>query len=487
MPEVNGEADFVKKDLETTALIKPKPSCLDVAYRWIVLGFIMWLTFGSYWVFDTPGAIFKQLQTWFGGEDKYTSADNLNLYSVYSYPNTILCFFGGFIIDRITGLRMGAILFCGLILLGESIFAVGIQVEQYYMCLVGRFIFGLGGESLTVAQNNYTARWFDGPQLALAFGLVLSFARIGSSVNFAVTPFLAKVSVPFAVWFGAGTCVISFSACVILAFLDKVGDKRAVNKEQPKDDITFLQTLLSIFQVFRFPLTIWFIYFICVFFYVGVLTFYTVASDIMQKTGYKFSPDIATLFISIPNFVSIVASPTFGFLIDKMGKALYWMLWACFMLIVAHVCFLGNANEWFEIHPIVIMIWLGFGYAMFAASIWPLLPFIVPAKHLGTAYGAMTAIQNVGLAVLPQIIGALQGASGIKGTTWEYTIPIMIFAGCASIAAFLTVGLLLLDKANNEGRLNASGKVRQQLKKLMQSEEAQQVASINVEHESLVP
>jgi len=449
-----------------------KKSCLDVSYRWIILMFIMWLTFGSYWVFDTPGALFKQLQVWFGGPDKYTSADNLNLYSVYSYPNTVLCFFGGFIIDRLTGLRMGALLFCSFILLGELMFAVGIQVQQYYVCLVGRFIFGLGGESLTVAQNNFTARWFDGPQLALAFGLVLSFARIGSSVNFAVTPFLAKVSVPFAVWFGAGTCLISFSACILLAVFDKAGERRAVNKDEPKEKETFVQILLSLLQVFRFPLATWFIYFICVFFYVGVLTFYTVASDIMQKTGSKYSEDIATLFISIPNFVSVIASPTFGYMIDKMGKALYWMLWSCFMLVVAHMGFLGNANEWFEIHPIVIMVWLGIGYSMFAASIWPLLPFIIAPKHLGTAYGAMTAIQNAGLAVLPQIIGALQGADGIKGTTWQYTIPIMIFVACAGVAAGLTVFLIVLDNTTTNGNLNASGELRQELKRVMQEESA---------------
>lgn len=466
-----------------------RKGCMDSAYRWIVLFFIMWLTFGSYWVFDTPGALFKQLQTWFGGPNKYTSADNLNLYSVYSYPNTVLCFFGGFIIDRITGLRMGALLFCGFILAGELMFAIGIQVQQYYVCLVGRFIFGLGGESLTVAQNNFTARWFDGPQLAMAFGLVLSFARIGSSVNFAATPFLAEVSVPFAVWFGAGTCVISFFACIMLSLLDKAGEHRAVNKEEPKEKETFVQILMSLLQVFRFPISTWFIYFICVFFYVGVLTFYTVASDIMQKTGAKYSENIATLFISIPNFVSIIASPLFGFMIDKMGKALYWMLWACFMLVVAHMGFLGNANEWFEIHPIVIMLWLGVGYSMFAASIWPLLPFIIASKHLGTAYGAMTAIQNAGLAVLPQIIGALQGASGIKGTTWEYTIPIMIFVGCAGVAAGLTVFLILLDKGGNQGKLNASGEVRQQLKLIMQGESDALPISINehTETKSLLP
>jgi MFS family permease len=275
---------------------------------------------------------------------------------------------------------------------------------------------------------------------------------------------------------------------VMLSFLDKAGEHRAVNKDQPKEDESFLQILLSLLQVFKFPVATWFIYFICVFFYIGVLTFYTVASDIMQKTGSKYSENIATLFISIPNFVSIIASPTFGFMIDRMGKALYWMLWACFMLVVAHLGFLGNANEWFEIHPIVIMVWLGVGYSMFAASIWPLLPFIIQPKHLGTAYGAMTAIQNAGLAVFPQIIGALQGAGGIKGTSWEYTIPIMIFVACAAIAAGLTVLLIILDNTTTNGNLNASGETRQQLKAAMQADAIMPV-SINddTETKNLLP
>jgi hypothetical protein len=58
-----------------------------------VLFFICWLTFGSYWVYDTPGAIQKQLQAWFSPQN-YTDSMNLALYYAYSYPNIILAFFG---------------------------------------------------------------------------------------------------------------------------------------------------------------------------------------------------------------------------------------------------------------------------------------------------------------------------------------------------------------------------------------------------------
>ncbi|KAL6079765.1 MFS domain-containing protein [Balamuthia mandrillaris] len=443
-------------------------------YRWVVLLFIMFLTFGSYWVFDTPGALFTQLQGWFGSD--YTSSKNLTLYSVYSYPNIILCFFGGIIVDRFTGVRLGAVLFCGFILTGEILFAIGVQVQQYYLCLVGRFVFGLGGESLTVAQNTYTARWFDGPQLALAFGLVLSFARVGSSVNFAATPSLATISVPFAVWFGAGTCFISFTACCILGLLDKAGEKWVVKTNVSTEKISFR-------HITRFPGSTYIIYFICVFFYIGILTFYTVASDIMQHTGVQYSETTATLFLSIPNFVSIIASPLFGFCIDKFGRALYWMTVACIMLIVAHLCFLGNAYELFEIHPVVIMLWLGVGYAMFAAAIWPMLAFLVAPNMLGTAYGAMTAVQNAGLAIFPQIIGVLQDADGISDSNLKYSIPIMIFVCCAVLALGLTLLLMSLDAAGKgnggqKGKLNADAALRKRYKEMMSAVDAAEPAPL---------
>lgn len=170
----------------------------------LVLACICWITWGSYWVYDTPGAIQTQLETWFGGPDKYTKSMNLNLYSIYrcgpgfvsycgqrvhtsytqpmaelfpspeqnclpnysqlhrvsllsSYPNIVLAFLGGFLIDRVLGIRLSGVLFCGLIFLGQVLFAIGIQSRMYYLCLLGRFVFGLGGESLAVSQVCLTA------------------------------------------------------------------------------------------------------------------------------------------------------------------------------------------------------------------------------------------------------------------------------------------------------------------------------------------
>lgn len=46
------------------------------------------------------------------------------------------------------------------------------------------FFLRIGGESLAVAQNAYAVSWFKGKELNMVFGLQLSFARVGSTVNF---------------------------------------------------------------------------------------------------------------------------------------------------------------------------------------------------------------------------------------------------------------------------------------------------------------
>jgi MFS family permease len=454
--DIDDDADDLD-DLDDDAIVLSPQWCtcfpFDV-YPFLVLGLICFMTFGSYWVFDTPGAIQTQLRTWFGGPLFYTNSMNLTLYSIYSYPNIFLAFFGGLIMDRWTGVRWGAIIFTSLIFVGQTVFSLGIDGKAYYVCLAGRFIFGLGGESLTVAQNTFTTRWFDGKVLALAFGLVVSFSRIGSSINFVVTPLLAVTGVPVAVWFGTVTCLFSLLATCGCAALDYIGRSR-IKRQKGADEPD-----MKITDVKMIPLPGWILFLVCIFFYVAVLTFYTVASSIMQSTGKGYKPVVASAFISIPNLVSIVGSPAFGKLVDYFGRALWFIVAASLMLVVGHVLFLGNANEWFEISPIPIMIWVGIAYSMGAAAMWPILSYIVPTSILSTAYGTMTALQNAGLAIFPQIIGALQDAQGISGTKLVFTLPLVIFISSALISAGLTTLLVALDRRYTEGRLNASGAER---------------------------
>lgn len=108
----------------------------------------------------------------------------LNLmYSVYNFPNIILAMLGGVFVDRL-GLRTGCFVFVSIILVGQVVVAVGATLKNFYVMLVGRVIFAVGGESCAVAQNAFVSRWFRDRELALALGLALSLGRLGSGLNF---------------------------------------------------------------------------------------------------------------------------------------------------------------------------------------------------------------------------------------------------------------------------------------------------------------
>jgi len=314
-----------------------------------------------------------------------------------------------------------------------------------------------------VGQNAYTARWFDGKLLAFAFGLIVAFSRIGSAVNFFVTPLFAVIGVPFSVWFGATMCMISFVSCIFVALLDWYGEARVEARKAKQSggapDEDFRPS-----AILKFPATAWIVFLQCMIFYISVLTFYTVASDIMQKTGLKYAPTIASQFLAIPNFVAIPASPIFGILIDRYGRSCFWMLLACAMQVVGQTCFLLLAFGYLNFNgaPIVIMAWIGLAYSMFAASIWPTLPFIIRDNELGTGYGIMTSIQNAGLALFPLAIGKIQDA--LVGSDWKYYIPCIIFICCAGLALLLDLVLMVVDFAQTGGILNKSGAERQKFR-----------------------
>jgi MFS family permease len=297
--------------------------------------------------------------------------------------------------------------------------------------------------------------WFDGNILAFVFGLVLAMARVGSSINFAVTPIFAEIGVPFSAWAGTIMCLFSFVCCLYLVFFDWYGESRQKPRSTEEVSLTFIR---------YFPLQAWLIFLICVFFYISVLTFYTVASAIMQNTGSKWDDKTATFFLFIPNFVAIPAAPFFGFLIDKKGRSLIWLIVACVMQVGAHIVFLLLSLEVIDLHPAIVMVWIGFGYSIFAAAIWPLLPFVIKENMLGTGYGTMTAIQNCGLALGPQIIGGIQTAGGIAGTKWEYILPLFIFIACAGVALVITVLLITADRVRTGGVLNGTGIEKQKHK-----------------------
>ncbi len=192
----------------------------ESVYRWVILFLTCIMMIGNYYSYDNPAALKTQIDDYMGNPDDFETLYNL-LYTVYSIPNVFLPFVGGYFVDS-WGVRICLIIFCVLIFIGQAVFALGLSLKSWPIMYVGRIIFGMGGESLSVGNSALLSAWFEGKELAFAFGLNLSIARLGSVINNLVSPAIANgVGLVYALWFSAILCAVSVLCSLIISRIDK--------------------------------------------------------------------------------------------------------------------------------------------------------------------------------------------------------------------------------------------------------------------------
>lgn len=375
-----------------------------VHLKWRVLVFACFLTFGSYYIYDFPGAIgtgeSNTIQAKFVAHGKqYTQEMNQLLYSVYSWPNTVLAIFGGLLIDKFLGLRKAMLLFTVLVTVGAVLFYIGIVALNFPLMVFARVVFGLGGESLSVAQSAFVARWFtNGRGLALAFGITVSFSRVGSSFNFLFSPMIASNhGIDTSVMMGMFACIFSLVSCFVLVACDVYGTKKGIVPAETKDT----SEAFRISDIFKLPLTVWLICVICVFSYTGIFPFIGVAKNFFQ-VKFGLSGDEAARWVSVYQFTCAGGSPVVGGLVDGSARNTFWMIGATGLFTVIHLLFLTTAAP-----PAFMMAFMGVTYSMLVSSLWPAVPYAVDESVVGFSYGVMTALQNLGLAIFPIVTGAI--------------------------------------------------------------------------------
>nr|XP_036853797.1 major facilitator superfamily domain-containing protein 1 [Manis javanica] len=389
-----------------------------LAHRLLVLLLMCLLGFGSYFCYDNPSALQSQVKR----DMQVNTTKFMLLYAWYSWPNVVMCFFGGFLIDRVFGIRWGTIIFSVFVCIGQVVFALGGIFNAFWLMEFGRFVFGIGGESLAVAQNTYAVSWFKGKELNLVFGLQLSMARIGSTVNMNLMGWLyAKVETS-----------LGSTGHTTLGVTLMIGE------------------VIKLTDVKDFSLSLWLIFIICVCYYVAVFPFIGLGKVFfMEKFG--FSSQAASAINSIVYVISAPMSPIFGFLVDKTGKNIIWVLCAVVTTLASHV--LLAFTLW---NPWIAMCLLGISYSLLACALWPMVAFVVPEHQLGTAYGFMQSIQNLGLAIISIVAGMILDTRG-------YLFLEVFFIACVSLSLLSVVLLYLVNRAQG-GNLNYSAKQREEIK-----------------------
>jgi len=456
------EADEGDASLTSSMAVDEAPaSCCQL--RWLAMVFICLITLGQYYIFDFPGAIgvgdHGTIQDRFHKYGKkYNQVMNQALYSIYSWPNTVLALAGGILIDKFLGLRRATVMFGILVCLGGWLFYIGVQSTQYPLMMVGRFVFGLGAESMSVAQSCFVARYFaDGKGIALAFGITITVCRIASTGNFFCSPRIASsVGVEVAVLVGAIITCVSMAAAVVLSLVDKLAESKGKVAVWTRDETQKFQCL----AVFKLPASSLLLGAICAFVYASIFPFIGIARDFFT-TMYGLSGTAGSTQVSFYQLASAIGSPLLGGVVDRTGYVIVWLAGACLSFAGVHVIFaLTNA-----VPAPVMMVAMGLVYCVLVSSLWPSAPKTVNAARVGLAYGAMTSMQNTLLALTPLATGSIldqfevpQGGNGGNGTAaphhHNHTLPPSLRAFWSTLET--TTAAPKDGNANNNGMMESS-------------------------------
>lgn len=417
------------------------------AYRFTVLLFAAGLTFGSYFAYDIISALAPTLV-----EELHTTRGTVGAFFTFYHIAAILfVLFGGFITDRL-GTRKASFIFSLLAISGAVIVWLAPNIPLFFL---GRFIFGAGSEPLIVAQSAILARWFKNKELALSFGIALTVSRLGSLFAFNTGELLTSHfgNFRYALFGAVIACLISLIANIIYILLDRRGERALeLIQEGAGDKIIFK-------DIKAFKSSYWYVTFLCVTFYSAIFPFTDLSSDffvekwgiarVAESTGgffqqvfnnllhmFSTAPGISSIII----FASMVLAPFAGQLVDKVGKRARLMIVGSLIMIPCYAL-MGLTT----IYPVYPMLALGAAFVLVPAAMWPSIPLIVRKERVGTAFGLMTAIQNVGLALFPLLNGLL------RDLTKTYTASMLMFASLGF--AGLIFALLLKRADAREGNV----------------------------------
>ncbi len=387
--------------------------------RWLVLILTSAIMFFNYYFYDALSPLKDLMQENLG----FTSSEYGTFMSAYSFPNVFLAMavLGGIILDKI-GIRITGFVFILFMALGSALTAygasdaflsggVGFEFMNSFlpnvspalkMMSLGFFIFGLGAETSIVVLSKVIVKWFKGKEIALALGLNLAIGRLGTALALNLSPTLAEIQWTNAIWFGVMLLWIGLLTFIIYMLMDVKID-RQIKETIPHDpedefrwsDLKFLVT----------NKTFIFITLLCVTFYSAVFPFVKYAPDLLMNK-FGLPRQISGNISSILMYGTIALTPVFGWIADYKGKSATLMYLGSALLIIAHLMFAKTM-----ITPYIPIFILGVAFSLVPAAMWPAVTKIVGENKIGTAYGFMFSVQNLGLWGLPILIGVVLDAS----------------------------------------------------------------------------
>ena len=375
--------------------------------------------FASYFFDD----MFSSLSELFKNPESLQLGWNMADYGFYSSGYSFLCIWGGLIICGVLldkfGVRLVGSIFVGLMAAGAAIVTVAISIglapkTSLAIAYVGCMLFGLGSEIAGVAVTRSIAKWFKGRNMALAMGLQLAIARFGTATAILIAPMIVKQKAAGEFYTLAETNKPALIGMAVLALgvilwaifvaMDARFDKQTGEKdtvETAEEDKFRFSDIWKVLSNPRFLM----IAILCVTFYCCVIRFKKFGVSILLPL-FGVNLDIATVLLAMIPFFTILFTPLFGALVDRVGKATLWMIIGAGLVLTSHLI-ITFAPQGVPMYAYVAIALLGIGYSLVPSAMWPSVPKIIPEKNLGTAYSLIYWVQNMGMWAVPIYVGKI--------------------------------------------------------------------------------
>ena len=386
---------------------------------WLVLACLVVPMFASYFFDD----MFSSLSELFKNPECLELGWNMADYGFYSSGYSFLCIWGGLIVcgallDKF-GVRLVGSIFVGMMVFGAALVTFAISAgfapkTSLTVAYVGCMLFGLGSEIAGVSVTRSIAKWFKGKNMALAMGLQLAIARFGTATAILVAPMIVRQKAAGEIYtlaetnqpalIGLAVLAIGATLWAIFVAMDAKFDKETgdTDKVETAEEDKFRMS--DIWKVLSNPRFLM-IAILCVTFYCCVIRFKKFGVSILLPL-FGVNLDIATVLLAMIPFFTILFTPLFGALVDKVGKATTWMVVGAALVLTSHLI-ITFAPQGVPAYAYIAIALLGIGYSLVPSAMWPSVPKIIPEKNLGTAYSLIYWVQNMGMWAVPIYVGKI--------------------------------------------------------------------------------
>ena len=433
--------------------------------RWGALILIASMMFFAYMFVDVMSPLKSLIE-----QERGWSSSTFGTYAASEYFLNVFVFFlifAGIILDKM-GIRFTGLLSASLMVLGACIKYVGITdwFQTTELCAwlgswwtsfpasakvasLGFMIFGCGCEMAGTTVSKAIAKWFEGKEMALAMGMEMAIARLGVFAVMWLAPMVSgwfDQSVVAPVAFCTVLLIIGLLNYAIFVLMDQKFDKQLIaagemKEEQSSEEEFQIKDLGKIFSSKMF----WLVALLCVLYYSAIFPFQRYAPNFLEVTLGIDAESAARLFSCFP-ILAMCLTPVLGALLDFKGKGATMLMVGAVVMIACHLSFAFLLPMFpSKALALLLIVTLGVSFSLVPAALWPSVPKIIDSKILGSAYCVIFWIQNIGLCLVPLLIGTVLEATG------TYVAPMVIFSSFGVLAFIMSFYLKIEDKKKGYG------------------------------------